>query len=134
MVLKVLYVEDDLGSRNVFSMAQRMNPDLIDATIYEDSQKFEEKLLGLNPLPNLIVLDIHVKPYTGFEMLEIIRRHKQFDAIPVIALTASVMNEEVQMLREVGFQGVFSKPLDLDSFPDLIKRVMQGEKIWYVWW
>jgi CheY-like chemotaxis protein len=131
-MLNVLYVEDDEGSRNVVRMAQRMNPQLMKLTIFEDSQNFEQQLLSLQPQPNMIFLDIHVKPLTGFEMLEIIRSYEQYSQVPVLAMTASVMNEEVQTLKDAGFDGVFSKPLDLDIFPELLQRVIQGERVWYV--
>jgi CheY-like chemotaxis protein len=131
-MLNVLYVEDDEGSRNVVRMAQRMNPQLMKLAIFEDSKDFEQRLLNLQPQPEMIFLDIHVKPLTGFEMLEIIRAYEQYTQVPVIAMTASVMNEEVQILKNAGFDGVFSKPLDLDIFPELLQRVMQGERVWYV--
>ena len=132
-MLNILYVEDDAGSRDVIRMARRMNPENFEITIFDDSSDFEQKLLQLNPQPGLILLDIHVKPFTGFEMLEIIRRQSEYDKIPVVAVTASVMNEEIQMLQNVGFDSVLSKPVNLDEFPSLINRIMTGEQIWYIW-
>lgn len=132
-MLKLLYVEDDPKSRNVLRMIERINPGLMKLVMFEDSENFEARLLELDFLPDLILLDIHVKPITGFEMLKIVRALTKYNHTPTVALTASVMNEEVEQLRLAGFQGVFSKPVDLDSFPDLLQRVLKGEKIWYVW-
>jgi CheY-like chemotaxis protein len=131
-MINVLYVEDDERSRQVIKMVQRMNPESMELTIFEDSEDFEQQLLNLQPQPDMIFLDIHVRPLTGFQMLGIIRSHEQYISVPVIAMTASVMNEEVQTLKNVGFDGIFSKPLDLDIFPDLLQRVLQGERVWYV--
>lgn len=132
-MLNVLYVEDDPGSRDVVRMVQRMNPGTFNLTIFDDSYDFEQRLMQLNPQPDLILLDIHVDPFTGFDMLAMIRNRPEYDATPVVALTASVMNEEVQILQNSGFHGVVSKPLNLDEFPNIIQRIMQGEEIWYVW-
>lgn len=132
-MLNVLYVEDDPGSRDVVRMVQRMNPGVFELTVFDDSYDFEQRLLRLNPQPDLILLDIHVDPFTGFDMLAMIRNRPEYDATPVVALTASVMNEEVQILQDSGFHGVVSKPLNLDEFPNIIQRIMQGEEIWYVW-
>ena len=132
-MINILYVEDDPGSRDVVRMAQRIYPGEFELTIFDDSENFEQRLLDLDPQPQLILLDIHVEPFTGFQMLEFIGRHDQYDKIPVVALTASVMNEEVQMLEEVGFHSVVSKPLDLDEFPQHIQKIAKGEKIWHVW-
>lgn len=132
-MLNVLYVEDDPGSRDVVRMVQRMNPGIFELTVFDDSYDFEQRLLRLDPQPDLILLDIHVDPFTGFDMLAMIRNRPEYDATPVVALTASVMNEEVQTLQDSGFHGVVSKPLNLDEFPNIIQRIMEGEEIWYVW-
>ncbi len=131
-MLNVLYVEDDPASREVMRMVQRSNPGLMQLTMFEHSQDFTERLLALPTPPEIIFLDIHMKPYTGFEMLAMIRQQRAYDGVPVLALTASVMNEEVAMLKQSGFDGVLAKPLDLDTFPEAIERAMQGEKLWYV--
>lgn len=132
-MLNILYVEDDANSRNVLRMAQRMSPELFDLTLFEDSYDFAARLAELDPQPDLILLDIHVDPYTGFDMLAMIRRQPVYDSTPVVALTASVMNEEIQMLQTAGFNSVLSKPVNLDEFPDQIQHIMNGEQIWYVW-
>lgn len=61
-MLNILYVEDDLGSRSVVRMVQRMAPDIFTLTTFDDSQDFEGRLVQLDPQPDLILLDIHVKP------------------------------------------------------------------------
>lgn len=129
----VLYVEDDPYSRDVLSMAAQMNPGLMAVTIYPDSEEFEHRALDSGMPWDLMLLDIHVRPLNGFEMLKRVRQRPAFDHVPVVALTASVMNEEVQMLKEAGFDSILSKPIDLDNFGDIISRIMGGEKIWYVW-
>jgi hypothetical protein len=49
-----------------------------------------------------------------------------------VALTASVMNEEVHKLREAGFHSVIAKPIDVDTFPDLLHRIVGGETVWRI--
>ena len=132
-MLHILYVEDDPSSRHVVRMVQRMNPDVFTLTLFEDSRDFMQRLSALDPQPNLILLDIHVDPYSGFDMLAMIRREQKYNDLPVVAFTASVMNEEIALLQTSGFQGVVSKPLNLEEFPRIIQRIMDGEQVWYVW-
>jgi len=47
-------------------------------------------------------------------------------------MTASVMNEEVHRLRTCGFDGCLAKPIDFDSFPEALNRILSGEKIWRI--
>ncbi|NDJ75027.1 MAG: hypothetical protein GYB65_02105 [Chloroflexi bacterium] len=42
------------------------------------------------------------------------------------------MNEEVDLLRQSGFDGVIGKPINVAAFPGLIVRVVQGETIWHI--
>lgn len=131
-MVEVLYVEDDAASRAVMHMLERLNPDFMHVTTFDDSEDFEQRLVGLEHQPTVILLDIHVKPYNGFEMLEIVRASRAYDRVPVVAVTASVMNEEVELLRHAGFQGTLAKPLDLERFPYLLERILEGEKVWHV--
>ena len=50
--------------------------------------------------------------------------------MPIIALTASVMREEVRKLMSAGFNGCLAKPIDLATFPDTLRRIMAGEAVW----
>jgi CheY-like chemotaxis protein len=126
----VLYVEDEPRSRKVMEMITRdMNVSL---AIFEHSANFLNRALDLQPPPDVIFLDIHMKPHTGFEMIEMLRESRQFEGVPVIAMTASVMNEEVQQLKAAGFDGCLAKPLDFDTFPEMLQRIINGEKIWRI--
>jgi CheY-like chemotaxis protein len=105
---------------------------LTHVTLLEDSADFANQLARLDPHPDLIFLDIHVQPLDGFEMLRLIRQTPAFATVPVIALTASVMGEEVQRLREHGFTGCLAKPLDLDRFPNALQQILNGEPVWHI--
>lgn len=128
----VLYVEDDPRSRRVIELVLTREMQLEHVTIFEDSTDFEQRVNAMMPKPDVILLDIHVKPYSGFEMLEMLRKMNGFADVPVVALTASVMNEEVQRLKQVGFHSVISKPVDVDTFPSLLQRIAGGESIWRI--
>jgi CheY-like chemotaxis protein len=126
-----LYVEDDPLSREIMQVMLH-NLGYTKLTIFEDSTNFEEQLDNLGFQPTQIFLDIHLKPLDGFEMLRILRRRPDFANTVVIAITASVMNEEVAQLKDAGFDGAIGKPLDFENFAMLIERVLNGEQVWYV--
>lgn len=128
----ILYVEDDPQSRKLMSILLKGRMKLTHVTILEDSQNFVENVTAIDPKPDVILLDIHMKPYNGFEMLEMLRKIQTFDGTPIVALTASVMNEEVQKLRSIGFNGCLAKPIDLQSFPEMLDRILDGETVWRI--
>ncbi|MGB2583852.1 MAG: hypothetical protein WBC89_06845, partial [Dehalococcoidia bacterium] len=61
-----------------------------------------------------------------------LRGDPQFKESKVIALTASVTNEEVSLLKNGGFDGAIAKPLNINAFPDLIAKIIDGESVWYI--
>lgn len=130
--LSVLYVEDNPESRDVLRLLFRTRLKPAHLIVFDDSENFVERVAALQPRPTLILLDIHVKPLSGFQMLEILRGQPEFRDTPIVALTASVMNEEVQQLQTAGFHSVISKPISLSTFPDLMKRIIAGENIWRI--
>lgn len=127
----LLYVEDDARSRKVMQL-MLMNMGLSNVTIFPDSADFVARVRALDLKPEVIFLDIHVTPLNGFQMLALLRAMDDFRTTPILALTASVMNEEVQQLRVAGFNGCVAKPIDLDTFPDVLQRVVNGEDIWRI--
>lgn len=128
----VLYVEDDPRSRKVMKLCMEHRLRFTHVTILEDSTNFAWQIAHLDPAPEIIFLDIHVQPLNGFEMLALIRQTPTLARVPVLALTASVMGEEVKRLRDHGFTGCLAKPLDLDRFPTILQQILRGESVWSI--
>lgn len=128
----ILYVEDEARSRRVMQMLLVNSMKLDNVTIFEDSSDFISRVDALEPKPDVIFLDIHVAPYNGFQMLDMLRKTGRYNDTTIVALTASVMNEEVTQLRESGFDGCLSKPIDIDTFPELLNLILKGEELWHI--
>jgi CheY-like chemotaxis protein len=128
----LLCVEDDPSNRLVMKLLveKTLNPKYY--AIFEDSADFIPRVRNLPLRPDIILLDIHVTPFNGFQMLQMIREDSIYSDSKVVALTASVMNEEVEKLRKSGFDGAIGKPISLSAFPIVIERIIKGESIWQV--
>lgn len=125
-----LYVEDDTLSREIMQlMMESLEHNLI---TFEDSHDFMVRVEKLNPPPRVILLDIHVPPYDGFEMLEMLRQNPAYKESRIIAVTASVMNEEIERLKRSGFDGAIGKPLDFEQFPMLLEQLLHGDTVWHI--
>jgi CheY-like chemotaxis protein len=128
----ILYVDDDSQSRTVMKLLLNGRMQLPHVTLFEDSYNFMERVLALKIKPDVIFLDIHVTPLNGFEMLSLLRQQELFKDTPIIALTASVMSEEVIQLRVAGFDGCLAKPIDMDNFPAALACILNGEEVWNI--
>jgi two-component system cell cycle response regulator DivK len=127
-----LYVEDDPFSRKLMSLMAENVLGAKDLTIFENSQDFLPRLKALPRRPDLIMLDILMKPQNGFEILELLRNDPDYRQTKIIALTASVMTDEVERLKASGFDGAIGKPFEMASFAGLIERILNGEAVWHV--
>jgi CheY-like chemotaxis protein len=128
----LVYVEDDENSIFVMKMVVERVMKLPTLHVLQSGADFVQQVKGLGVVPDVFMLDIQMKPFDGVELLSMLRKDPQFKCSKVIALTASVTNEEVSLLKSGGFDGAIAKPLNIEVFPDLIARIINGEQVWYI--
>jgi two-component system cell cycle response regulator DivK len=75
--------------------------------------------------PDLILMDIQLPGMNGIEALKVLRANPATAAIPAIAVTASVMQQDRNQITEAGFDGYLGKPLNLKEFLDAVKTVLE---------
>jgi CheY-like chemotaxis protein len=130
--LGVLYVEDDPHSRAIMHLLLVDMLGISKVAIFEDSANFENRLSQLSFQPDIIFLDIQMKPVDGFHLLSILRKLPAYVTLPIAAVTASVMNEKIAQLKAAGFNGVLPKTIQLETFEDTLQRLLSGEQVWRV--
>ncbi len=62
---------------------------------------------------DLVLLDIQLPGMDGFEVLRRLRAHSDTRALPVVAVSANAMAEDLERARDAGFDDYLTKPLDL---------------------
>lgn len=112
----VLVVDDVLSNRLLVSM---MLEDY-GLTILEAVNGQEALNVLKEHTPDLVLMDIQMPVMDGFESCRHIREDEKTKDLPVIALTASVMKEEVESILEADFNGFLQKPIE----PELFIRVL----------
>ena len=75
--------------------------------------------------PNLIVMDIGLPGMDGIAALQVLRADARTRSIPVIAVTASVMQPERETIMKAGFDGYMSKPIDVMGFLALVQTTIE---------
>lgn len=76
-----------------------------------------------SPLPNLILLDLNLPIVDGHEVLSKIKSDKRLRKIPVIVLTTSSDEKDIESCYELGANSYVQKPVKLDSFVEAISRI-----------
>jgi CheY-like chemotaxis protein len=128
----LVYVEDDEASILIMKMVVERVMGLPTLYVLQSRADFVQQVEGLGVVPDVFLIDIQMKPYDGIELLSMLRGDPQFKKSKVIALTASVTNEEISLLKSSGFDGAIAKPLNIEAFPDLIAKIIDGESVWYI--
>jgi two-component system cell cycle response regulator DivK len=77
-------------------------------------------------LPDLVLMDIQLPGMSGFECLKFLRADERYAAIPVIAFTASVMQEDKQAIMAAGFNGLIEKPIGFKEFLTTIASTLKN--------
>jgi CheY-like chemotaxis protein len=118
----ILIVEDDANSRKLLRDAFRV-------TGYEtiEAPTGEQALaLAAEHSPALVLMDIQLPGINGVEALRRLRAHASTRAIPVIAVTASVMNAQRNEFLEAGFDGLEYKPVSVAVLLRKVRALLDG--------
>ena len=132
----ILLAEDDdddfLLTQKAFKESRLINhlfrvkdgEELMDYLLHRGSYQDREKF----PMPMLILLDLNMPRKNGREALKEIRANAELKKIPVVALTTSQAQEDVNLLYELGVNSFVKKPVSFDQLAKVIKVL---EQYWF---
>ena len=126
----ILLVEDDpndqLLIRRAFAKAKLMNP----LRLTKDGDEAVSYLTGegvfadrqAHPLPALVMLDLKLPRRSGLEVLEWLRSQAgSLGRTPVVVLTSSRENHDVDRAYELGANSYLVKPVNFDGLLEMIR-------------
>ena len=118
----ILIVEDnERNLKLVRDVLQVKGYNTLEAVTGEDGVK-----LAVEHKPDLVLMDIQLPGINGIEALRQIRAVPATAAIPIIAVTASVMQNDRKMITEAGFDAYVGKPINLKEFLDAVRKALEG--------
>lgn len=79
------------------------------------------------PKPALILLDLKMPKVNGFEVLEEIKQDKDLKSIPIIMLTTSAREIDIEKAYQLGCNNYIIKPV---SFENFIQTVIKMKEYW----
>jgi two-component system cell cycle response regulator DivK len=77
--------------------------------------------LASEHLPNVILMDLRLPDLDGTEAARILRAEPRTSRIPILAVTALPLDGLDDWLFDAGFAGSIVKPIDIESFPDVVR-------------
>jgi len=79
------------------------------------------------PTPGLVLLDLKMPWMDGFDVLRWLRAHSQFDTLPVVILTSSKLQSDIDKSRQLGVYDYRVKP---HGFEELVRLLDDVRKCW----
>ena len=108
----ILIVEDNEKNRKLLrDVLQFKGYRTIEAEMGEDGVT-----LAMQHKPDLILMDYQLPGIDGIEAFRRIRNASGTAHIPIVAVTASAMPEEARKMKEAGFDGFLTKPINVKEF------------------
>ena len=117
----VLIVEDnERNLKLVRDVLQVKGYSTIEAGTAEEGIK-----LAAERKPDLILMDIQLPGMNGIDALKVLRADPATAKIPVVAVTASVMQQDRKHITEAGFDGYVGKPINIKEFLDAVRHAVE---------
>jgi two-component system, cell cycle response regulator DivK len=77
-------------------------------------------------VPNVILLDLRLPDMDGTDAARKLSEGARTAAIPVVALTSLALDLDDAWFRGAGFAGYLAKPIDIETFPDVVRGFCHG--------
>lgn len=122
----ILLVEDrptdvDLTKR-AFARQRLLNPVQV-ARDGEEALAFIKRWEAGEPLPIFILLDLKLPKISGLQVLRKLKQHQTYSRIPVIVLTTSVEDQDVQEAYRLGCNSYIVKPVEFNKFMEVASQI-----------
>ncbi|MCU0480718.1 MAG: response regulator [Anaerolineae bacterium] len=118
---RILYIEDDANNRMLVRRILMSEGIMVE----EAGTALEGINMALNNPPDLILMDMSMPGMDGLTATAKIRNTPQIASIPIVALTANVMEGDRERSLNAGCDGYIGKPIDVDTFVEQVVQYLR---------
>jgi len=116
---QVWIVDDDEEMGTAISLMLKL---LDCSTRYFDNPRTAAQALLTGERPDLMILDINMPEVSGLDMLEFLRRRKEWGDLPVIMLSSEAADVTVDKAMQIGADGYVMKPVTLEELEKVMSQ------------
>ncbi len=123
--IKILLVEDNYEDAAVTKRVlshNKLNNDLVMAASGKEALAVLQNKNKAD-LPQLILLDINLPDISGIDLLTRIKKDKNLSNIPVVILTGSNVDQDIQKSYDLGADSYLVKPISNDALMLVIEKL-----------
>ena len=122
---EVVLVEDNPNDVELVLRALKKNNITNNITVLHDGEEALEYLFanGEAKRPKCILLDLKLPKVTGLEVLKRLKSDERTRTIPVVALTSSNEDRDIQECYRLGVNSYVTKPVEFGEFVKAVKEM-----------
>ena len=125
---RILLVEDEPLNVELLQIALNNYNFANQIEILEDGEQALQYLLGregtpIDPVPDLVLLDLKLPKINGVEVLRQIRNHPRTRDLTVVILTSTSEDNDLNACYALGINSYVVKPLDFERLIYVMRRV-----------
>lgn len=117
----ILYIEDNPGNR----LLVRRILEAEGYAVKEAIDGIEGLKVAAQERPILILLDINLPEIDGYDLARRMRDMPNLQGVPILAVTANVMQGDRERTLAAGCDGYIQKPIDVDRLPTQVKEALE---------
>jgi len=118
----LLYVEDNPANLTLVEQLIARRPELRLLTAINGNLGIE---LARKKQPEVILMDINLPGISGIQALKILRDDPSTAHIPVLAISANAMQDDIKRGIEAGFFRYLTKPIKVDEFMEALNLALE---------
>src|SRR5690242_9353261 len=127
----ILLIEDNIDDERLTLRALRKNNIINEVVVACDGQEAIDYLFGqgsysgrdMSVMPAVVILDLKLPKLSGLEVLKRIRSEASTKRLPVVVLTASEDQSQVEEAYKQGANSFIHKPTDPSEFSEMVLQL-----------
>ena len=126
-VKTILIAEDSIATRN---MLERLLKQLdFEVIACRDGQEAIDVLTRLQGKVSMVISDLEMPRVNGFDLLQTIRTHDSWYALPVVMLTSRTGDRHRQKATSLGANGYLSKPIVVGELIHSLEELLPSQSM-----
>lgn len=129
--IEILYVEDNPDDEELTLLSLRQYISRRNIVVVRDGEQALEYLFSTGRYagredyhrPKLILLDLKLPKLNGLQVLEAVKQDARTRTVPVVVLTSSQEDPDIQQSYHLGANSYIVKPVDFHQFKESVKHL-----------
>ncbi len=124
--MTVLYIDDDIEDIELFEEAlHHVDPNIEFHSLVHVDEALD-KLFNHSLIPDAIFVDLHLPKSDGLECVDSIKKHEHLANIPIVILSTTIGNRQVDDFNKLGVYYFLSKSALISKMEPALKVIIDS--------